>query len=71
MFKTAPLHQLLLAFVIVAVSTLPVAAAERIALVIGNADYQHAPYLSNPLNDAKAVPEQLAALGFEGRRTTL
>ena len=59
------LRQLLLAFVIVAVPTLPVAAAERVALVIGNADYRHAPYLSNPVNDATAVAEQLAKLGFE------
>ena len=63
-FRPTPLRQLLLAFAMSAFSTLAV-AVERVALIIGNAQYQHAPYLSNPMNDAKAVAEQLVKLGFE------
>lgn len=36
----------------------------RVALVIGNASYSSAP-LANPLNDARAVSQQLRRLGFE------
>ena len=32
-------------------------AAERMALVIGNGRYAHAPYLNNPGRDARAVAE--------------
>lgn len=39
----------------------------RTALVIGNADYPDAP-LANPVNDARAVAERLAALGFRVMR---
>ncbi|MBT6272690.1 MAG: caspase family protein [Chromatiales bacterium] len=42
---------------------LSVPAAERIALVIGNADYAEAP-LKNPVNDARAMASRLTALGF-------
>ena len=40
------------------------AAERRVALVIGNSDYEHAPALRNPANDAKAVAAALRALGF-------
>jgi hypothetical protein len=40
------------------------AAADRVALVIGNADYPTAP-LKNPINDARAMAEKLARVGFE------
>jgi hypothetical protein len=40
------------------------AAADRVALVIGNADYPIAP-LKNPINDARAMAEKLARVGFE------
>ncbi|MCP5198156.1 MAG: SUMF1/EgtB/PvdO family nonheme iron enzyme [Gammaproteobacteria bacterium] len=54
-----------LAVVLAAISGLPnVAAAERVALVVGNSRYQHAPHLSNPAHDAKAVAEALTDLGF-------
>lgn len=36
----------------------------RIALVIGNANYNHAPRLDNPANDARAVAAALRRLGF-------
>ena len=39
-------------------------AAERFALVIGNADYPTAP-LRNPVNDARAMTRALRELGFE------
>lgn len=41
-----------------------VAAESRVALVIGNAGYQHAKSLRNPGNDASAVAERLRGLGF-------
>ena len=40
------------------------AAPERVALVIGNAAYQHAPGLANPLNDAADVAAALERVGF-------
>ena len=42
----------------------PVNASERVALVIGNADYEETP-LYNPLNDAKAISERLRAFDFD------
>lgn len=44
-----------------------VAAAERVALIIGNAAYQHEARLSNPVNDARLVSQSLLALGFTVR----
>ena len=46
-------------------ATTSVVAAERVALVIGNAAYQHAPHLSNPRNDAKAIAAAFSNLGYE------
>ena len=42
----------------------PVFAAQRVALVIGNASYAHAPALANPLNDATDIGAALDRLGF-------
>ena len=39
-------------------------AAERIALVIGNATYSKAPSLNSPANDAQNMAETLSKLGF-------
>ena len=36
----------------------------RVALVIGNADYQNVPALSNPLHDAQDICDALRRLGF-------
>ena len=45
---------------------LPALAAERVALVVGNADYNEAvAKLRNPVNDATAVAAALRRLGFE------
>lgn len=37
----------------------------RVALVVGNGAYKSAPHLRNPPRDARAMGEQLRALGFE------
>ncbi|OED47293.1 peptidase C14, caspase catalytic subunit p20 [Rhodobacteraceae bacterium (ex Bugula neritina AB1)] len=41
------------------------AAADRIALVIGVADYQHLPPLENTRNDAVAMADTLEGIGFD------
>ncbi|MGH6944311.1 MAG: caspase family protein, partial [Geminicoccaceae bacterium] len=41
------------------------AEGRRIALVIGNGNYLHAPKLDNPVNDANGVAAALEGLGFE------
>ena len=53
------------AIVALAVLSAPAQAAKRVALVIGNAVYQHAPQLANPLNDAGNIGAALGRLGFE------
>ncbi len=42
-----------------------IAAPKRVALVIGNSAYQHAPALSNPRNDATDFAVALRAFGFK------
>ena len=42
----------------------PATAAQRVALVIGNASYAHAPPLANPRNDAADIGAALGRLGF-------
>lgn len=61
-------NRLLVAFVLVAwlLACVPAAtAANRVALVIGNADYRHLPALANPVEDANAVANRLGQLGFQ------
>lgn len=50
--------------VLVAFLSASPAFADRVALVFGNAQYQHAGSLANPLNDANAIAEVLERLGF-------
>ena len=38
---------------------------KRVALVIGNGKYRHAPALNNPVNDVQAMARVLRSLGFE------
>ena len=57
-----------LAACVLAASCIPASAAQRVALVIGNASYAHAPALANPLNDAADVGAALRRLGFEVTR---
>ena len=40
-------------------------ADKRVALVIGNSSYSHAPALDNPVNDVTAVSVMLEAAGFQ------
>lgn len=37
----------------------------RVALILGNSAYRHAPSLPNPANDARAMADSLRAAGFE------
>ena len=56
----------LFALSVVFLASATVASAERrLALVIGNSDYQHATPLRNPTNDARAMAGALAGLGFD------
>ena len=45
--------------------TAPAGTERRIALVVGNKDYQHVRKLQNPVNDATDMTTALKALGFE------
>lgn len=51
-----------------AVISAPALAASRVALVIGNASYAHAPALANPLNDAAGIGASFGRLGFSVTR---
>jgi uncharacterized caspase-like protein len=39
-------------------------AEKRVALVVGNSNYQNVPRLDNPANDARLMADTLRALGF-------
>ena len=43
---------------------LPVHSSQRVALVIGNANYEHAPLLANPINNSVDLSAALERLGF-------
>jgi Caspase domain len=45
--------------------TAPQGAEQRVALVIGNSNYQNAAQLANPGNDAQSMGEFLSSAGFE------
>ena len=45
--------------------TIPVIAAEKVALVVGNNHYTNAADLNNAVNDSKAISDLLTSLGFE------
>jgi hypothetical protein len=57
------MRRLIVALVILFAAALP-AAAQRVALVIGNGAYREAPALANPAADARGVAAALARLGF-------
>ena len=40
-------------------------AGKKVALVIGNSNYEHVPHLRNPMNDAADMGTELGTLGFE------
>ena len=48
----------------------PPPADQRVALVIGNSNYQTAPKLTNPGNDAQSVAQLLNSAGFEVTQAT-
>jgi len=54
-----------LAAAALAISAAPSFAENRVALVIGNGAYEHAPRLPNPANDAADVAAALKRSGFE------
>ena len=58
----------LAAILLLCVFLTPASAGERVALVIGNGTYQHAPLLANPGNDAADVGAALGRLGFQVTR---
>lgn len=49
----------------------PAMAETKVALVIGNANYQNAPILNNPRHDAEAVAGLLRSAGFSARNVTM
>ncbi|PLP58174.1 peptidase c14 caspase catalytic subunit p20 [Mesorhizobium loti] len=52
--------------VLALLSSMTAASADRrVALVLGNSQYQHAAALPNPVRDAQAMAERLRTLGFE------
>ena len=53
------------ACVLLVLGTRGASAGERVALVIGNGDYQHVQRLANPRNDAGDVAKALKGLGFD------
>ena len=52
-------------FIWLAVQSAAAVAENRVALVIGNAAYRHAPELKNPINDAADMAATLERLGFK------
>ena len=55
---------IMLAVVAMVMGPMPARADIKVALVIGNSKYQSADILKNPANDAAAVRNALAAIGF-------
>jgi uncharacterized caspase-like protein len=55
----------ILGLMLQALAMSPAAAAKRVALVIGNAAYQQAGALTNPVNDAADMAKALTAAGFD------
>lgn len=62
--------RIFLCFVVLCFTTVHVLAAKRVALVVGNAAYEHAPKLGNPENDANDISAALERLGFDVIRGT-
>ncbi len=53
-----------IAGLVVVLAAFPADAARRVALVVGNSDYQHVVRLANPANDARLIAKTLRDLGF-------
>ena len=52
-------------WIILAAALTPALAEKRVALVIGNSDYQNVAHLTNPSNDAAAIAAILTKAGFD------
>ena len=60
------MSRMILTLILLVLGGLAAAGAEtRVALVVGNADYAHAPHLASPKNDATDMTALLKMLGFE------
>ncbi|MGE3305745.1 MAG: caspase family protein [Rhizobiaceae bacterium] len=75
--RRTPVRRLLVAAaaIVLALSAASGAGAQDrplkgVALVIGNGEYEHLPALPNPENDARAIEEMLATLGFDTSMST-
>jgi tetratricopeptide (TPR) repeat protein len=62
--RIPPLARLCIAAMLLLATMGPALADKRVALVIGNSAYGHAPVLVNPANDAKLMSDTLLSLGF-------
>ncbi|MGI9463896.1 MAG: caspase family protein, partial [Aestuariivirgaceae bacterium] len=51
-------------FILVITSTTGALAEKRVALVIGNSNYEQTSSLANPANDAEAMADVLRRIGF-------
>ena len=58
------LFRVLLAIVVLALGIVQ-AEAKRVALVVGNSNYQHFGFLPNPANDAALMEKALSGAGFQ------
>lgn len=58
-------HKLTFILICIVLLTSAAAADTRVALVIGNSDYEFAADLANPLNDAEQIKVSLETIGFE------
>ena len=56
---------LLFVIAVVLIGTVDAWAERRVALVVGNAQYEHTSALKNPVNDAREIGALLERLGFE------
>src|SRR3954451_1876393 len=66
--ELAPMRVSLVSAVILCMLLLqgqPALADKRVALVIGNSDYQNVPRLANPANDSAAMSDMLMTAGFD------
>ncbi|MGE0503491.1 MAG: caspase family protein [Rhizobiaceae bacterium] len=59
------IHSFIIGLCLVVAGVTGAAAEKRVALVVGNSEYEHIPRLTNPANDAADLTEKLKALGFE------
>src|ERR1700749_2785258 len=55
----------LFALMLLVIMIEPAYADKRVALVVGNSDYQNAAKLPNPANDASAIADMLKTAGFD------